>query len=114
MLQMPELAPGVREENDNMPKISKMQIDLLVNSVVNDFARVGTLQYTNSVGGAKMRWLGIEENHHGLSHEPDSNREAQEKLTKINHWFCEQLAGEHVAGRCLYRLAARCDGPCID
>ena len=90
--QMPELEPGIREENDNMPKISKMQIDLLVNSFVNDFARVGTLQYTNSVGGAKMRWLGIEENHHGLSHEPDSNKEAQEKLTKINRWFCEQLA----------------------
>ena len=90
--QMPELEPGIREENDNMPKISKMQIDLLVNSFVNDFARVGTLQYTNSVGGAKMRWLGIEENHHGLSHEPDSNKDAQEKLTKINRWFCEQLA----------------------
>jgi hypothetical protein len=90
--QMPELEPNIRDENDNMPKISKMQIDLLVNSFVNDFARVSTLQYTNSVGGAKMRWLGIDENHHGLSHEPDSNKEAQEKLTKINRWFCEQLA----------------------
>jgi hypothetical protein len=90
--KMPELDPGVRDENDNMPKISKMQIDLMVNSFVNDFARVSTLQYTNSVGGAKMRWLGIDENHHGLSHEPDSNQAAQEKLTKINHWFCEQLA----------------------
>jgi len=36
--------------------------------------------------------LGIEEGHHSLSHEPDSNKEAQEKLTKINHWFCQQLA----------------------
>jgi hypothetical protein len=44
------------------------------------------------VGNAKMRWLGIEEGHHSLSHEPDSNKEAQEKLTKINHWFCQQLA----------------------
>jgi hypothetical protein len=39
-----------------------------------------------------MRWLGIEEAHHELSHHPDSNRESQEKLTKINRWFCEQLA----------------------
>ena len=39
-----------------------------------------------------MRWLGVTEGHHELSHEPDSNAKAQEKLTKINKWFCEQLA----------------------
>lgn len=89
---VPELEPGVREENDNIPRLSKLQIELLVNSFVNDFARVATLQYTNSVGGAKMRWLGVDDGHHALSHEPDSNQDAQEKLTKINVWFCEQLA----------------------
>jgi len=36
-----------------MPKISKMQIDLIVNSFVNDFARVATYQITNSVGGVQ-------------------------------------------------------------
>jgi hypothetical protein len=91
MHAVPELEPGIREENDSIPQISKMQTELLVNSFVNDFARVATLQYTNSVGGAKMRWLGIDDGHHSLSHEPDSNEDAQEKLTKINTWFCEQL-----------------------
>jgi len=89
---VPELTPGVRKDNDEMPKLSKMQIDLMVNSFAADFARVATLQYTNSVGGAKMRWLGIDEGHHALSHEPDSNTKAMEKLTKINTWFCEQVA----------------------
>jgi hypothetical protein len=89
---VPELEPGVREENDNIPRISKMQIDLMVNSFAADFARVATLQYTNSVGQAKMRWLGVDEGHHELSHEPDANTKAVEKLTKINTWFCEQLA----------------------
>ena len=89
---VPELEPGLKEENDNIPRISKAQIDLMVNSFTADFARVATLQYTNSVGGAKMRWLGVEEGHHELSHEPDSNEKAVEKLTKINKWFCEQLA----------------------
>jgi hypothetical protein len=88
----PELEPGVKNVNDAIPKISKMQIDLLVNSLVCDFARVATLQYTNSVGQARMRWLEIEEAHHELSHHPDSNKESQEKLTRINQWFCEQLA----------------------
>ena len=89
---VPKLDPGVKEENDNMPRLSKMNIDLLVNSFAGDFARLATLQFTNSVGGAKMRWLGVEEGHHELSHEPDSNEKAQEKLTKINKWYCEQLA----------------------
>jgi Protein of unknown function (DUF1552) len=74
-----------------MPRISKMQIDLMVNSFLADFSRVATLQYTNSVGGAKMRWLGIEEGHHELSHEPDSKELAQTKLTRINQWYCEQI-----------------------
>jgi len=89
---VPELEPGVKADNDNIPRLSKMQIDLMVNSFVGDFARVATLQYTNSVGQAKMRWIGVQEGHHELSHEPDSNAKAQEKLTKINQWFCEQLA----------------------
>jgi len=89
---VPEIEPGVRAENDNIPKISRMQIDLMVNSFTADFARVATLQFTNSVGGAKMRWLGINDGQHELSHKPDTDKDAQEKLTKINKWYCEQLA----------------------
>jgi len=90
--KVPELDPGVKTENDNIPKISKMQIDLMVNSFAADFARIATLQITNSVGQPRMRWLDIPEGHHELSHEPDSNAKAMEKLTKINKWYCEQLA----------------------
>jgi hypothetical protein len=89
---MPKLDPGVINDNDNIQKTSKMQIELLVNSFQNDMARVATLQFTNSVGQAKMRWLGIEQGHHELSHDPDLNEGSQEKLTKINVWFCEQMA----------------------
>ncbi len=89
---VPVLEPGVREDNDNIPQISKLQIDLLVSSFAADFARVATLQYTNSVGQARFRWLGINEGQHDLSHKPDTDAEAQEKLTRINHWYCEQLA----------------------
>jgi hypothetical protein len=89
---VPQLEPGIRRDNDNMPKISQTQLDLLVQSFVADFARVATYQITNSVGGARMKWLGIDEGHHALSHEPDSNLPAQEKLVKINRWYCEQVA----------------------
>jgi hypothetical protein len=89
---VPEIEPGVKEENDNIPRISKMQIEFMVQSFAADFARVATLQYTNSVGGAKMHWIGVSEGHHELSHDPDSKKDSVDKLTKINKWFCEQLA----------------------
>jgi hypothetical protein len=89
---VPVLEPGIKEENDNIPTITKMQIELMVNSFTADFARIGTLQITNSVSNAKMNWLGITEGHHTLSHEPDSNADAVEKLTKINIWYAEQVA----------------------
>src|SRR5436190_5115780 len=75
-----------------MPRLSKLQIDLMVSSFAADFARVATFQITNSVGDARMHWLGINEGHHQLSHEPDTNKEAVQKLVNINKWYCEQLA----------------------
>lgn len=89
---VPELEPGVKKENGNMPKVSKMQIDLMVNSFVADFSRVATLQFTNSVGQARMRWLGVNESHHELSHKPDNDLASQTYLTRINWWYCQQLA----------------------
>ena len=94
---VPKLQPNIEEQNDNMPEITRMQIELMVNSFVADFARVASLQITNSVGQPRMRWLDIPEGHHGLSHEPDSNEEAYEKLIKINTWYAEQVA--HLAKR---------------
>jgi hypothetical protein len=87
----PTLEEGIADQNDNVPRLSRMQIDLLVNSFVNDMARVATLQFTKSVGMAKMKWLDITDGHHTLSHEPDKNEEAVAKLTKINTWFCGEL-----------------------
>jgi hypothetical protein len=91
-LTPPVLEAGVRQLNQNMPRLSKMQIDLLVHSFLSDSARVATLQYTRGFGKVRMRWLGITEEHHKLSHEPDSDTESQEQLTKIDTWFCTQVA----------------------
>lgn len=88
----PDLVDGIADQNDNVPKLSRMQIDLLVNSLANDMTRIATLQFTKSVGQVKMGWLGITESHHTLSHEGDKKKAAQEKLTKINKWFAGELA----------------------
>ena len=89
---VPEIDPNVELVNANTPAISRMQIDLMVNAMANDMTRIGSLQYMRSVGQARMEWLGIKEGHHGLSHEPDKNAEAVEKLTKINEWFAGEVA----------------------
>jgi hypothetical protein len=89
---MPDLDPGIELVNDNTPELSRMQIDLLVNALSNDMTRVATLQYMRSVGQAQMRWLGVEEGHHSLSHDPDDNKESYNKLLKINTWFAGELA----------------------
>jgi len=89
---VPKVDPSIELVNDNTPQISRIQIDLLVNSLANDMARVATLQYMRSVGMAQMRWLGIEEGHHSLSHDPDDKKESYEKLMKINTWFAGEFA----------------------
>ena len=94
---VPALEQGVIEQNDQMPRISRMQIELLVSALSADFTRVATLQYTNSVGQPHMTWLGVDEGQHELSHEPNSNEAAQEKLTKINTWYAGEIA--HLAQR---------------
>lgn len=87
-----DLPNNVANINDNMPELAKMQLDLLVNGFANDLNRVSTIQFTNSVGQARMRWLEVNEGHHQLSHEPDNKKDAQDKLRRINTWYCEQLA----------------------
>src|SRR5262245_59265919 len=39
-----------------------------------------------------MKWLDIDDGHHSLSHDPDTNTKAIDQLTRINRWYCEQLA----------------------
>ena len=94
---VPVLEEGILDQNDHMPRISRMQIELLVASLAADFTRVATLQYTNSVGQPHMKWLGIDEGQHSLSHEPNSNAAAQDKLTRINAWYAGEIA--HLAKR---------------
>ena len=109
---VPELPPNIEQQNDNMPQITRMQMELLVNAMMADFARVATFQITNSVGQPKMKWLGIDEGHHGISHEPDSNETAYENLIKINTWYCEQVA--HLAKRLRETPEPGGDGTMLD
>ncbi|MFH5806681.1 DUF1552 domain-containing protein, partial [Alienimonas sp. DA493] len=89
---LPEPDPALELLNDRIPEIAAAQRDLLIDAFRRDACRVATLQYTNSVGGAKFRWIGVDESHHTLSHEPDGNDDAVDKLTRINAWYAEEVA----------------------
>jgi hypothetical protein len=108
----PKIDPSIELVNDNTPEISRIQIDLLINSLANDMARVATLQYMRSVGMAQMRWLGVEEGHHSLSHDPDDNKESYAKLLKINTWFAGEFA--HLAKRLSETPEPTGDGNMLD
>ena len=108
----PKIELGVLQDNDQMPKISRMQIELVVASLAADFTRVATLQFTNSVGQARMKWLGVDEGQHDLSHEPNSNGIAQEKLMKINAWYAGEVA--HLARRLAETPEPGNDGSLLD
>ncbi len=108
----PTLEAGVADQNDNVPRLSRMQIDLMVNCFVNDMTRVATLQYTKSVGSARMNWLSISDGHHALSHEPDSDAAAQEKLIRINHWFAGEV--RYLADRLASTPEPGSDGSMLD
>ena len=109
---VPTLEQGIVDDNDHMPRASRMQIELVVAALAADFTRVATLQYTNSVGEPRMKWLGIDEGQHGLSHEPNSNADAQEKLTKINTWYAGEVA--HLAQRLAATPEPGGDGSLLD
>lgn len=109
---VPKIDPSIELVNDNTPEISRVQIDLLVNSLANDMARVATLQYMRSVGMAQMRWLGVEEGHHSLSHDPDDNKDSYAKLLKINTWFAGEFA--HLAKRLSETPEPTGDGNILD
>jgi hypothetical protein len=83
---------GVPLDNDSIPQVTRLQTELLISAFQNDMARISTFQFTNSVGGARMKWIGVDESHHSLSHDPDLNTGSVEKLIKINTWFAEQIA----------------------
>lgn len=85
----PELAP---QENDNFPLVSAAQLDLLAMALTCDMTRLATFMWSTATSGKRFTWLDIDQSHHDLSHDGDTNSASQTKLTKINTWYAQQLA----------------------
>ena len=79
-------------DDANYQAVGKLQMDLLVMALACDITRVGSIQWTRSVGGTTFGWLGLTEGHHSLSHHGDTDQAARDALVKINTWYAGQLA----------------------
>lgn len=76
--------------DDNFPTIGKLQMDLMFLAHTCDLTRVSTFMWSNADSWQRMPWLGIEDEHHGLSHNQDDA--SIDKLIRINTWYSEQIA----------------------
>jgi hypothetical protein len=89
----PTVIPVATYSNDAFPAVGALQMDLLAMALACDITRVASLQWSRSVSNMRFSWLGITESHHDLSHRPDEEPAAGDKLTRINNWYAQQLAG---------------------
>lgn len=80
-----------RNVRTDVPLISDAQRALAVHALACDLTRVVTLQFSGSVGTLKYTWLGLNRNHHELSHEVDSREDSHRSIAKIDRWHAEQF-----------------------
>lgn len=77
---------------EKFPDVGRLQTDLMLLSHTCGMTRVSTFMWANADSWQYYPWLGINEEHHELSHAGEDDATAREKLVKINAWHSEQLA----------------------
>lgn len=69
------------------------QIELITAALACDLTRVCSFQYSFADTDANpYPWLGINDQHHKLTHAPDSDKTAWGKVAKIKLWYAEKFA----------------------
>ncbi len=76
----------------NFPTISKLQMDMMLLAHTCGLTRVSTFMWANADSWQYFPWIGINEEHHALSHSGDSDAVSNDKLVKINTWHATQVA----------------------
>jgi hypothetical protein len=79
------------EVMENFPKISTLQMDLMLLALTCGMTNVATFMFANSDSWQYYPWLGINEEHHTMSHAGDTDAATMEKLVQINIWHSQQI-----------------------
>jgi hypothetical protein len=77
---------------ENYPVVARLQSDLMLLAHSCDLTRVSTLMWGNADSWQYYPWVGVNEEHHELSHAGDDDQAATEKLIKINTWHAQEVA----------------------
>jgi len=75
----------------NFPTIAKLQMDLMLLALTCGMTNIATFMFANSDSWQYYPWIGVNEEHHTMSHAPDSDMVTAEKLVKINIWTSQQI-----------------------
>jgi len=78
--------------NDQFPDLVKTQTDLMVLALSCGMTNVASLQCSHTVSPVLFSWLGMTDDHHGLSHKPDSDAVGVQNFVLAERWFAEQFA----------------------
>ncbi|HVX96572.1 MAG TPA: DUF1552 domain-containing protein [Polyangia bacterium] len=80
------------EAMENFPTIAKLQMDLMLLALTCGMTNVATFMFANADSWQYYPWIGVNEEHHTLSHGGDSDTANTEKLVTINIWHAQQIA----------------------
>jgi hypothetical protein len=73
----------------NYPATLNVQSDLMVAAMACDLTRIGVLEWEPGFSEIVHTWLGINREHHGISH--DTSAGAIENLVKINNYYAKEF-----------------------
>ena len=67
----------------NFPLMSQLQMDLMLLAQICGLTRVSTLMWANADSWQYFPWIGINEEHHALSHSGDNDAASTDKLAAV-------------------------------
>jgi hypothetical protein len=76
----------------DVPQRNQLARDMIVAALACDLTRVATVMLAPSRSDIFFNFININNSHHELSHDPDSNTASQQKLVQINQWYATQVA----------------------
>jgi len=79
------------EAMENFPTIAKLQMDLMLLALTCGMTNIATFMFANADSWQYYPWIGINEEHHTMSHAADSDTATMEKLVQINIWTAQQI-----------------------
>jgi uncharacterized protein DUF1552 len=89
----PSEPPALDFNNENeMPDVVKLQLDLLATAFICDITRVASMQFSSAVNAIRFPWMNSMVEGHDLSHRGASDMDARNQLIERAQWYSQQVA----------------------